>query len=118
MYVAITGIIPFFGREAIFCNNSNATVPDSLEQSTIGCKVIGNGVFMFLLTFQLFTFSGVLYQYFITNVSIWWFYHVCSVSFKIFFPALTKKHLLMRRIMNVIVLISGMYANHLECMIT
>ena len=56
MYVAITGIIPFFGREAIFCNNSNATVPDSLEQSTIGCKVIGNGVFMFLLTFQLFIF--------------------------------------------------------------
>ena len=35
--------------------------------------------------------AGVVLHYFIVNISLWWFFHVCSMFYKVTFPFFAKR---------------------------
>ena len=42
--------------------------------------------------FSSFPLAGVVLQYFLLNLTLWWFFHVSSIFWKLSFPMHARKH--------------------------
>ncbi|XP_019850175.1 PREDICTED: uncharacterized protein LOC109580971 [Amphimedon queenslandica] len=88
--VAIFVIIPKLDKtNSLFC-----TSKDLLEtyksNSTTYCKV-----------------TGAVFQYFFLNMTLWWFFHVMSIFYKIMFPVFAKTHKDKDKFIHIVLLILG-----------
>ena len=50
---------------------------------------------------------GAVFHYFIVNMALWWFFHVCSIFYKIMFPMTAKQYEKKEKYFHIVLLVTG-----------
>ena len=51
--------------------------------------------------------TGVVFQYFLLNMTLWWIFHVVSIFYKIMFPMFAKEHKNKDKYIHIVLLVLG-----------
>ena len=107
-------LVSIINTSNFFCN-SVAITKENLSDSTIFCQVIG-GTIMFVYIISLNTdwcsyisLLGAVFQYFFVSIALWWFFHVCSIFYKIMFPLTAKQYQKKEKYFHIVLLVTGMF---------
>ena len=103
-------IVSQIGRSKLYCN-SVAITKENFNNSTIFCQVIGGIKILDLYDWsklKLISLLGAVFHYFTLNIALWWFFHVCSIFYKIMFPLTAKQYEKKEKYFHIVLLVTGM----------
>ncbi|XP_019850180.1 PREDICTED: uncharacterized protein LOC109580976 [Amphimedon queenslandica] len=72
----------------LYCSSEDLI--ETFNNSTTYCKV-----------------TGAIFHYFYLNMTLWWFFHVMSVFYKVMFPVFAKEHKEKDKFIHIVLLILG-----------
>ena len=52
---------------------------------------------------------GAVFHYFVLNITLWWFFHVCSIFYKVMFPLTAKQYEKKEKYFHIVLLVTGMF---------
>ena len=52
---------------------------------------------------------GAVFHYYALNFALWWFFHVCSIFYKIMFPLTAKQYEKKEKYFHIVLLVTGMF---------
>ena len=107
-------IVAQIDRGKLYCKHV-AITKESLKDSSILCLVAGETI-MFSTIYQfslklmlIYVFLGAVFHYFILNITLWWFFHVCSIFYKIMFPLAVKQYEKKEKYFHIVLLVAGKF---------
>ncbi len=82
-------LITFFDQPKLYCKYQD--LRESLDHPTTFCTIAGINVFLSALMSSFITdvhnsFLGVAFHYCIVNATLWWFFHVSVIFYKLVWP--------------------------------
>ena len=97
----ITSVIDF---KDLYCSSEDLI--EAFNNPTIYCKASGICILLRLMKLRIFC-TGAIFHYFYFNMTLWWFFHVISVFYKVMFPVFAKGHKKKDKFIHIFLLILG-----------
>ena len=113
---SLSGIIMIvsINTSKLFCN-SVAITKENFNDSTLFCHVSGwTMIFVYKISVDskgcsYISLLGAAFHYFLASIALWWFFHVCSIFYKIMFPLKAKQYQKKEKYFHIIILVAGMF---------
>ena len=107
--LAIFIIVSLLGRSNLYCN-SVAITKQTFHDSTTFCHIAGwTHSSLNSNRYSLMSILGAVFQYFALSATLWWFFHVCSIFYKIMFPLTAKQYKKKEKYFHIVLLFAGMF---------
>ena len=99
-------------RSKLYCK-SVAITEENFNDSTIFCHISGGTIIFYIIIsldsnwYSYMSLLGAVFHYFIVNMALWWFFHVCSIFYKIMFPMTAKQYEKKEKYFHIVLLVTG-----------
>ena len=95
-------VVVSLSDQSVFCSSKNLNT--SLYHPTTYCTVTGITI---SCSYYILFLVGVVFHYFLINMSLWWFFHVLSLFYKVMFPITAKRFEKKQKYIHLLLLVVG-----------
>ena len=93
----------------LYCTSD--TITDILNNSSPFCIISGMLIYYCHVKLRVksfvFTILGAVFHYLLLNITLWWFFHVCSIFYKVMFPLKAKQYERKDKYIHLVLFLAG-----------